>query len=288
MKVSGFSIIRNGNKLGYCYLESIQSVLPLCDEFVIALGNSDDSTRESIVALNSPKIKIIDTVWDDELRKNGTILAQQTNIAKDACTGDWLFYIQGDEVLHEKYLEVVRENMLTYKNDGSIEGLLFNYKHFYGSYSYVGGARKWYRQEIRVLKNLPEIRSYKDAQGFRKRNGQKVRVKRIAAEIYHYGWCRPPKEQQQKQYAFQRLYHDDTWIKHHVRDADAFDYTTVQKLIPFEGTHPQVMLAKVEAENWEFHYDPARVKINLKDRFIFWCERTFGFRPWENKNFKEV
>ncbi len=278
-------MIRNGEKLGYPYLEAIKSVLPICDEFVIVVGKSEDDTRQNIVAIGSPKIKIIDTVWDENLREGGAILAQQTDIAFQSITGDWGFYLQGDEVLHEKYLETVAKAMQKHKDEILIEGLLFKYNHFYGSYDYVAAARRWYRHEIRVVRNDKTISSYRDAQGFRK-NGKKLNVKSIDAQIYHYGWCRPPEKQQLKQESFQNLYHDDSWVKENVVAASAFDYSTFQKLERFKGTHPEIMQARIAKINWHFSYNPAKMQVSFKDKFILWVEKWFGFRPFEYKNYK--
>ena len=204
MKVSGFTFIRNGIKFDYPFVEAIKSILPICDEMIIVVGNSDDETRESIVNLNEPKIKIIDTVWDENLRTGGRILAQQTDIAMQHITGDWGFYIQGDEVVHEKYLPVIKKAMEDNLNNKEVEGLLFNYKHFYGSYDYIGDSNKWYRREIRVVRTGINVSSYRDAQGFRIDN-RKLKVKHINAEVFHYGWVRNPRANQLKNQSFQKL-----------------------------------------------------------------------------------
>jgi hypothetical protein len=44
MKVAGFTFIRNAVKNDYPVVEAITSILSICDEFVVALGNSDDGT----------------------------------------------------------------------------------------------------------------------------------------------------------------------------------------------------------------------------------------------------
>ncbi|MBM3912615.1 MAG: glycosyltransferase family 2 protein, partial [Sphingomonadales bacterium] len=44
MKVSGFTFIRNAVLLDYPILEAIRSILPLCDEIVVAVGKSEDET----------------------------------------------------------------------------------------------------------------------------------------------------------------------------------------------------------------------------------------------------
>ena len=194
MKVTGFTIIRNALKYDYPVVEAINSILPICDEFVVAVGNSEDETLQLIKNINSPKIKIIETVWDDSLRKGGQVLAIETNKAFDTISKDtdWCFYIQSDECVHEKHLLAIKNAMQTYKDDKKVDGLLFNYVHFYGHYNYIGNSNRWYSKEIRIIKNDKSIRSYKDAQGFRKLDDSKLNVKQIDAEIYHYGWVKTP------------------------------------------------------------------------------------------------
>lgn len=193
MKVAGFTFIRNAVKYDYPIIEAITSILPICDEFIVAIGNSEDETEQLILSIGSPKIKIIHTVWDDTLREGGKVLAIETDKAMDAISTDvdWCFYIQGDEVVHERYLPVIVTAMQQHADDKYVEGLLFKYEHFYGSYQYVGDAPNWYRREIRVVRKDAQIRSYRDAQGFRK-NNQKLHVKLIDAFVYHYGWVKNP------------------------------------------------------------------------------------------------
>jgi hypothetical protein len=132
VKVSGFTIIRNAIKYDYPVVESITSVLPMCDEFIVAVGNSEDDTRKLIESIASDKIKIIDSVWNDELRVGGKVLADETNKAKKAISpdSDWAFYIQSDEVIHEKYHAEILSAMKKWKDNKEIEGLLFKYLHF--------------------------------------------------------------------------------------------------------------------------------------------------------------
>ena len=163
MFVSGFTFIRNAVKYDYPVVESIKSVLPLCDEFVVALGNSDDGTEALIKSIASPKIRIINTVWDESLRVGGQVLAAETDKAFKAVSEktDWAFYMQADEVLHEKYIDAVMEAMRKWKDTPEVEGLLFNYVHFYGSYNFVGDSRRWYRREIRIVRNHKDIHSFR-------------------------------------------------------------------------------------------------------------------------------
>lgn len=289
MRVSGFTIVRNAIKFDYPIVEAITSILPLCDEVVVAVGNSDDDTLELIRSINSPRIKIIETVWDDSLREGGRVLADETNKAFAVIdpASDWAFYIQGDEVIHEKYHPAIKEAMQKYKDDKNVEGLLFNYTHFYGSYDYVGDSRRWYRKEIRIVRNDKSISSYKDAQGFRK-NNEKLKVKPIDAYVYHYGWVKPPAAQQAKQQSFHKMWHDDEWMQKNIPQVSEFDYSQVDSLAKFAGTHPAVMQPRVQRQNWKFTFDPTKKKLSLKTHVLMWVERTFGWKPGEYRNYKVI
>ncbi len=289
MKVSGFSFIRNAIKFDYPIVESITSILPVCDEFVIAVGKSEDKTRKLIQSINSPKIKIIDTVWDDSLRKGGEVLANETDkaFAEIAEDSDWAFYLQGDEVVHEKYLDEIKNQMQNYKDDKKVEGLLFNYVHFYGSYDFVGDSRKWYRNEVRIVRNDKSIHSFRDAQGFRK-NNKLLKVKQIDAKIYHYGWVKHPEIQQVKQKNFHLLWHDKNWVEKNIDDDTEFDYSKIDSLRRFKGEHPELIKKRVLDKNWIFSFDPLRRNFNLKFKFLNFIEKKTGWRLGEYKNYRLV
>jgi hypothetical protein len=289
LKVSGFTIVRNAIKFDYPIIEAITSILPLCDEVIVAVGNSEDDTLGLIRSINSPKIKIIETIWNDSLREGGRVLADETNKAFAAISPDtdWAFYIQGDEVIHEKYHSSIKDAMLRYKDDKRVEGLLFNYTHFYGSYDFIGDSRRWYRKEIRIVRNDKNISSYKDAQGFRK-NGEKLNVKPIDASVYHYGWVKPPAAQQAKQQSFHKMWHDDEWMKKNIPQVNEFDYSQIDSLAKFTGTHPNVMRERVKRQNWKFTFDPTKKKLSMKTKMLMWVERTFGWKPGEYRNYKII
>jgi hypothetical protein len=286
MKVAGFTIVRNAVKYDYPIVEAITSVLPLCDEFIVAVGNGEDNTLDLIQAINSPKIRIIHTIWDDTLREGGRVLAVETDKAFQAVSSDvdWCFYIQADEVVHEKYYDTIRQAMAKYKDDMAVDGLLFHYTHFYGSYDYVGESWNWYRREIRIVRNEKSIFSYRDAQGFRKEPNKKLRVKLIDAFIYHYGWVRDPRAMQHKQRAFSSFYHNDQWIDEHLAKAAEFDYSQIDSLALFLDTHPAVMAKRISEKNWKFDFDVSKKNYSLKERI----KRFVGFRIGEYKNYKIV
>jgi len=285
MKVAGVTFIRNAIQFAYPIKEAIRSILPLCDELVIAVGKSEDETLAHIQSIESPKIRIIQTVWDDSLREGGQVLAVETNKALDAVSQDvdWCFYIQGDEVLHEQYIPSIKKAMQQHLHTPQVEGLLFNYLHFWGNFDYVADSRKWYRKEIRIIRNDPQIRSYKDAQGFRK-NGQKLSVKAIDAYMYHYGWVRPPEKQLKKRRSSNRFWHDDEWIDQHIPDVGEYDYSQIDSIKKFEGSHPAVMQARIDTINWEF--SPPTPQLSLKERLSRWIENLTGYRIGEYKNYK--
>jgi len=288
MFVSGFTIVRNAIRFDYPIVEAIKSILPLCDEVVVAVGKSEDETLQLIKSINDSKIKIIETIWDDSLREGGKVLAAETNKAYDAISekADWCFYIQGDEVMHEKYLPTIKSEMEKWKDDTRVEGLLLNYTHFYGSYDFVGDSRKWYREEIRIVRKNKEIRSYKDAQGFRKSDNSKLVVQPINAFVYHYGWVKPPAAMQAKQESFHKMWHDDKWMKENIPAAKEFDYSQIDSLAKFAGTHPIVMQERVQKQNWKFDFDPTKKKWGIKMKFLMWVEINFGWRIGAYKNYR--
>ena len=271
MKVTGFTFIRNALIYDYPVVEAIRSILPICDEFVVAVGNSDDATLQLISRIDPSKIRIIETVWDDSLREGGRVLALETDKAYQAIPADtdWAFYIQGDEVVHEKYLETIKNSMLQWKDHPEVDGLLFDYLHFYGSYDYIGTSGIWYPHEIRVLRKKSDIYSYLDAQGFRKGKNEKLMVKPVDACIYHYGWVKEPAAMQRKKEDFNKLWHPDNWVEKNVIKADEFDYSGIDALELFRGTHPAVMLDRIKNKNWSFDFDITYSRLGLKDRFKF-------------------
>jgi len=290
MKVSGFTFIKNALIYDYPIVEAIQSILPICDEVVVAVGKSDDATLQLIQNIPSSKIKIIETVWDESLREGGQVLAEETNKAFAAINtvSDWAFYIQGDEVVHEKYLEHIQSAMHQYKDSPQVDGLLFNYLHFYGSYDYVGTSLNWYPHEIRVIKNNSSIYSYQDAMGFRKGDNQKLQVKAIDAFVYHYGWVKEPAAMQRKQLNFNKYWHDDQWIDQNVVKAEAFDYyQALRSLKRFEGTHPKVMLKRIEQKNWTFDCDISIDRSTLKEKAKKRLKQHLGI-DFSYKNYKII
>lgn len=267
MRISGFTFVKNATKLYIPVKESVSSILPLVDEFWIALGkgDADDHTREEIESIGSDKIRIVETEWDIASYPKNTVFARQTDIAREKCTGDWLFYLQCDEVVHEKYLDTIKRDCEKYLDDSEVEGILFRYRHFWGDYEHFHVAHNWYPKEIRIIRNLPTIHSWKDAQSFRKfeefnytfddyarkEGTEKLKVALSEAYIYHYGWVRPPAMMSFKNISNSNSFHGSEKTQKLLKDMPQYyDYGPLNNLPRFRETHPAVMEEWMKKFDW--------------------------------------
>lgn len=275
MKVSGFSFIRNGEVLGYPFIESIQSALPILDEFVIAVGRGEDQTLEKIRAIDSNKIHIIETEWNEVMQDRGFVYAQQKMIAQFNCTGDWAFYLEGDEVLHEEDLGTIYDTMQQHLNNAEVEALYFDYYHFYGKPDQLGIAG--YKRAPRIIRN--SIRNYSPDGLFfvvmdKNKRGRYPRAAHAGCHIYHYGHVRKVDRNNKKIQQVSRYWGD-------VKPEGFSTYGNIDlgELRPFMGSHPAIMKEwlKNEAE-LEFVQNP-NYKITLKDRkhrVRFWLDEKLN------------
>jgi glycosyltransferase involved in cell wall biosynthesis len=262
--LSGFTAVRNAQIMGYPVVEAIRSILPIVDEYVVGVGQGDDGTREMIAAIGDPKVRIFDSHWDTAKQSGGYILADKTNEALDHCRGDWCFYLQADEIVHENDLETIRAACLEHRDDRRVEGLLFRYIHFYGSYSVVAASRGWYRQEVRIVRRDSGIRSVGDAQSFMV-GDRKARVRWSGGTIHHYGHVKPPQQMGEKHKHMHRWYHGSRYD----HAFENFRFRQIYGLRPFTGSHPEVMRELVAAQDWSF-------------------EPRFTLRDWNRKDYKNV
>lgn len=314
MKISGFGMARNARKLYYPVKESVASILPIVDEYVFALGkgDEDDRTREELLSLNSDKLKIIDTEWDIEQFPSGMENAHQTNIAKEACTGDWLIYLQADEVIHEKYLDTIVQKCRERLDDDRVEGFLFKYIHFFGDYQHYAHQHGWYQREIRIIRNNPIIHSFWSAQSFRKipdfdgksyktkEGTEHLHVEPIDVYIYHYGWVRPPELMQSKSKSLETIHRGKKEANAMYKEKKAtFDYGDMTQMSEFKGTHPEVMKEWIADFHWadelifEKGYVPGRPLMKhekVKYRILSLIEQKLngGKHLFAYKNWKVV
>lgn len=291
MKISGFTMLRDGVKFDFPFEESIRSLLPLVDELVVNVGFGTDDTIQRVRALAEkyPKILVVQNTWDEQLRKEGLILSQQTNLAMAKCSGDWGVYLQADEVLHEEDIPKLRASIEAANGDPRVDGLIFDYLHFYGDFFILNRNPSAYRREVRVVRFRRGIVSWKDAQGFRKKNGErfeKLKVKHSGARIFHYGWVRPPEVMRKKTETMDTFYHPDG-----EGTGDNYKYKRIYGLVPFTGTHPALMDARVKAQDWKIDILGAPMTLSRKDiRKIpaHWVESLTGWLPGEYKNFIRI
>lgn len=288
MKISGFTFCRNAVRLYYPVKQSIESILPIVDEMIVVLGkgDNDDHTEEVIRSIDSEKIKIIHTEWDLAKYPNGAEYAHQTDIAKEACSGDWLFYIQSDEVVHEKYLPGIKANCEKYLNDKRVEGFLFQYKHFWGDFDHFIVSHAWYSKEIRIIRNDPEIHSWRDAQSFRRMPGfdgldyykkegtSKLNVIELDAYIFHYGFVRPPHVMQKKRQNHNTNYRGADSTREMFKDeADEFAYGDLDKVSVYSDAPPACMREFIRGFDWKdkLHYGsvPENYKLQKHEKWKY-------------------
>ena len=274
MKVSAFTFIKNGQILGYPFLESIQSILPIVDEFVINVGESEDETLSLIQSIDNPKVRIIESKWNDGMQDRGYVYGQQKMIAQFNCTGDWLFYIEGDEVYHENDLDKIRDSMKLHLNDSSVEALVFDFYHFYGNANSYLDSPGWYRSEARVIKS--SIRSYAPDGLFwlvldRNKKGRYPKAKKIDAHCYHYGWVRSEEQMNLKSQKVQKY-----WGKSH----NKIDYSQMDQSIikEFHRSHPKAIAQWLPKNSVLYQVDD-KYQLNKKQkkhRLMIMLENIFG------------
>ena len=266
VRISGFTFIRNGNTLGYPFAASIRSLLPLCDEMIVNVPASTDGTLKTARAIEDPKIRILESDWDEQERVGDPILRRHTDLALEQCAGDWCVYIQGDEVLHESGIPAMRVAMEKELSNPAVQGLLVNYTHFYGSFWTYACAFGWYQREVRVLRREPAIRAWGGAQGFRTTSGEKLRVKHSGGHYFHYGHALQPEVARVKCSSLASLYNAPEVAEQFLKRPARF-YEDDQKVKPFTGTHPLVMKDIVAAADWTYTSRNPVVRFRRK---YFW------------------
>jgi hypothetical protein len=285
MKVSAFTFIKNGQILGYPFLQSIKSILPIVDEFIINVGESEDNTFELIKSLSSPKIRIIESKWNDTMKDRGYVYGQQKMIAQFNCTGDWAFYIEGDEIYHEKELSQIKKSMEMYLNDSDVEALVFDFNHFYGNGNSVLNSPGWYRSEARIIKN--SVRSYAPDGLFwlvldSNKKGRYPKAKHTGVTCYHYGWVRSLEQMNLKISKVQKY-----WGGEPVKvDYTQMDQTIIQE---FKGTHPEIMKDWLPKDAGLYKVDSSykATQKQKKHQLMIKLEKFFGLEL-SKKHYKLV
>ncbi|NJO16697.1 MAG: glycosyltransferase [Thioploca sp.] len=278
MQVSGFSFIRNGTLLGYPYLESLRSLLPLCDEVIVAVGQGQDDTLTRLQTLGEPKLKLIETTWNESMQDRGYVYAQQKMIAQFNCQGDWAFYLEGDEVLHEQDLATLQATLQQYVDNPKVEALVFDYFHFYGSPDMMATSPGWYRRAPRVIRN--HLRNYSPDGLFfvimdKNKQGRYPNAALANIPIYHYGHVRSVAKMQSK------IQQVSQYWGHTPPTFSSYGNIDPHALSPFTGTHPAVMQSWL-AQQAEPHLilNP-HYQITPRERRHRWMMRLEQLFGWE-------
>lgn len=285
MRVVGFSLVANAVRLDFPVVEALRSILPLVEELVVNVGPSTDGTRDLVSSLRDPRIRLLDGRWDTS--DGGRMLAVETQRALDACRGDWAIYIQADEVLHETGVTPLTTAMATAWRDQTVDGLLVDFLHFYGTPAWVGGGRPWYRREVRVVRPGGNVLSHGDAQGFRLGSeGRKLRARRSGATYHHYGWARPMAALGAKRELDNALFYGGAERREPVGARLPWEVG----LRPFRGSHPAVMREWIAARQdlvspgfAPRRWDARRLALLAS----LGIERATGWRPFEHAGYEE-
>ena len=274
MKVSAFTFIKNGQILGYPFLQSIQSILPIVDEFIVNVGESEDDTLAMVKSIKDTKIRIIESRWNDGMRDRGYVYGQQKMIAQFNCTGDWVFYIEGDEVYHEKDLDQIKKTMRLHLDNPNVEALVFDFNHFYGNANSILNSPGWYRSEARIMKN--SIRTYAPDGLFwlvldSNKKGRYPKAKSTKVECFHYGWVRSEKQMNLKNSKVRKYWGGDPVL---------IDYSQMDQSIikQFKGSHPNIVKDWLPKEEG-LYIASSSYKLTLKQkkhRIVIKLENFFG------------
>lgn len=271
----------------------------MVDELIVVVGDSHDGTRDAIVAIGDPRIKIIDTIWPSDLRKGGKVFALQASIGMENCIkdADWILTLQADELLHESELPVIKQFMENALHQNQVEGFLFRFLNFYGDFKHYAPSRRYHQHEIRIVRNGINARPYRDSQGFRvfrqnddERTARKLKVWSIPCTVFHYSYVKNPKTQMLKQAEFGSRWHDgeDYVARFLAAHPDGFDYGQIDYLSRFDGEHPDLMKPRMAQQDWEFNYDPSASNMSAKERLLYWLEKLTGRQFFINKNYKVI
>ncbi len=273
VKISGFTFAFNAVRFDYPVVESITSILPIVDEFIVNVGPDDDGTRSLIASIADPKIKIIESQWNPNLDTGGYLFAQQTNIALFNCTGSWAFYLQADEVVHEDDLPLIMDCAGRYVDDDRVEGLALWHLDFWGDYRTLLNVYPYRGQRrCRLVKPHHFVLSRGDAAGFTvhpkyKEKGRRIRVVDTGARLFHYGQVGSEKTLQEK-WQTRHRYHSERPLEH--LNINFYEYFPRQFVVVYEGTHPEVMADRIQKHpvSLDLSSHSWRTKLTRREKWL--------------------
>ena len=264
-------------------------MLPIVDEFVVALGPCEDETEGVLREIGDPKIRILPTQWNERIRSDysvkGYVYGQQKSLALFNCTGDWAFYLEADELVHEAELPKIRAAMERHLEDPRVEALAFDYLHFYGNANTYAWSPRWYRTEARILRNTipawgPEGLFFVVLETHKR--GRYPRAAHSGATIYHYGWVKSLSQRAAKRENNARYW----GVPRQFETSAEID---PQVLKPFAGTHPKAIQDWLPPAEGLFQANPDHqlTARERKHRLMLRLEKWFGVQ-FRKKHYKLV
>lgn len=258
VKLSAFTIIKNAILFDYPIVESMKSILPTVDEYIVNVGICNDGTKEMLERefADEPKVKMFDSEWEGK-EYGTTFFSHQTQLTLDKCEGDWVVYLQADEAIHEYDRPRIRKWIARAEAEGA-QGLTLEYLHFAKNPQTVKRTYKdgfdAYDREIRVFRNDGNLFSFGDGQSFSfledyldPRGPQPAlhRAERFLdtdIKVYHYGYLRDGKKLLQKKRYLDGFYKvSEPGREDRIEEADGEYSFDENSLKPCNEPHPATM-----------------------------------------------
>ena len=245
-------------RLDYCFKESMEASLDLCDKVFVNDGKSTDGTRDILYTLQQKYGKDRFILIERDWKHDRAFWAEERNYLLDIIPkNDYVINLGADECLHENNFTTIRGTLPQLSNNKALQ---FMAVHFYGQPSYVISGPNWARVLTKLWRNDTGIR-YINRQGGCADdplwpNGTPVHFcncinKKVP--VLHYGHCRSPKAVGMKNRKADDLYAGRAdYSDGHLPTIQKYDYRLehfiqtggVKK---FSGTHPKYMEPWVRA-----------------------------------------
>jgi glycosyltransferase involved in cell wall biosynthesis len=295
MLVSGLTIVRNGVRLNYPFMEAIRSALDICDEYIVVAGDSDDETLERLHSIDDPRLRIVNSHWSPWVRPGKYLLAQQTNVGLGLCRGRWCLYLQANEVIHENSLPRLRELMEQQADNLEVEAFLLERLTLWADYrTCVAVYPRRFKYSLRIVRNHIGMYSIRDAMSFAvfdnfSIHGRFPRAMDSGEDVYRYGYVHSPRQQAVKlSEAVHKFDADDL-----PSDDYHYHFYPRQFLARYDGPHPSVMADRIDCwpENEILDLDRCRTELRLDERkrlWENWAYSRFGFPRWRDRRYRLI
>jgi glycosyltransferase involved in cell wall biosynthesis len=173
MTISAFTMVTDGIKYGYPFIENIKSMLPLVDEYIIIDGGSTDGTRKAIESLNESKVKIVndeDTKW--EYNWDFWRIIHNFNRGFQECKGDIVLCLDADYIIHEDSYDGLFQSFKDMINLNKIQSQ-------YCRYNFMLADRFFFKKDRTLAVNMKLCKE------------KRLNVK-WGIDLEHWGWGAEP------------------------------------------------------------------------------------------------